>query len=121
MRNLTVTLAIASTLFACQALANASDGIANAPAPSALFKKTRERERTSPLRPGTQQHAAHSTQSADAAAPSTPPAQQPTHAQQDPGPVCCCRFFAQGWQHAWRGQAACDSAGGTCAAPDHCR
>ena len=116
MRNMSITIAIASTLFACQALASAADGIANAPAPSAIFKGNRHAERRA--RPATQ---SARTQTQDAAAPVAPPVNQPSPAQQDPGPVCCCRFFAQGWQHAWREQSACDSAGGACVAPDHCK
>lgn len=119
MRLMTVTIAITSTLFACQALANASEGIVNAPAPSAMIKGGRANARAS--RPSSQRATVvTAAQSQDAATPSQPQP-QPSPAQQDPGPVCCCRFFAQGWQHAWRGQSACEGAGGSCVAPDHCR
>lgn len=118
MRLMTVTIAITSTLFACQALANASEGIVNAPAPSAMIKGGRGHARASRPQPAERARLAATAQSQDASSPSQP---QPSPAQQDPGPVCCCRFFAQGWQHAWRGQSACEGAGGSCVAPDHCR
>lgn len=128
MRKIVSSIIAVSTLFACHALADASEGIVRAPAASALFKDGRN----TPARPRAPERAAQTRRTDSGAAPianttnadsavreqPTPPA-QPT--QQDPGPVCCCRFFAQGWQHAWRGQAACDSAGGSCVAPDHCR
>lgn len=121
MRKITVTIATASFLFACQALSKIAEGVPQAAAVAVAEKKPGgfPARRAEPART-----AAHARTEGDASAVSTDGASsvpQPTPAQQDPGPVCCCRFFAQGWQHAWRGQSACDSAGGTCVAPDHCR
>jgi|LNFM01.1.fsa_nt_gb hypothetical protein len=126
MRHIAVSIVAVSTLFACHALADASQSVVGAPALSATVKGGRNTA-AAPARPAATRAAqtAQPRQSSDAATSLVsdsavrPPPAQP--AQQDPGPVCCCRYFAQGWQHAWRGQAACDSAGGTCVAPDHCR
>jgi hypothetical protein len=57
---------------------------------------------------------------ADAASQQGPNQSSPRLAQNN-GPLCCCRQFAQGWQHSWRGQTACEAAGGQCVAPDNCR
>ncbi|MBL8681712.1 MAG: hypothetical protein JNK05_21265 [Myxococcales bacterium] len=124
MRKIVVSIVAVSMLFACHALADASEGIVRAPVASPLFKDGRN----TPTRPRAPERSAQTRRTDSGAAPvadsavraQTQPA-QPTPTQQDPGPVCCCRFFAQGWQHAWRGQSACDSAGGSCVAPDHCR
>ncbi len=56
----------------------------------------------------------------DAQTGHTPSTNAPIVAQNG-GPLCCCRSFAQGWQHAWRGQSVCEAAGGQCVAPDNCR
>jgi hypothetical protein len=34
--------------------------------------------------------------------------------------ICCCRYYARGWQHAWMAPAACAQAGGACVSPDQC-
>jgi hypothetical protein len=127
MRLSSAPFVIASMLFACKALAGSSDGLGSvAPAASAAVvmdqhkpsNRVENRRQPSNARQTQAQseQAAQPAQVADAAAPRAPevPAQ-------DSGPVCCCRYFAQGWQHAWRGQGACDGAGGSCVAPDHCR
>lgn len=114
MRKLTVTIATASFLFACQALTSVAEGVPHAAATAVATKKPAgfSERRAEPARTASHARSLDASQSSEGSA-------QPTPAQQDP--VCCCRFFAQGWQHGWRGQSACDSAGGTCVAPDHCR
>ena len=59
-------------------------------------------------------------QAIDAQVEQSPSTRGPMVAQNG-GPLCCCRSFAQGWQHAWRGQSVCEAAGGQCVAPDNCR
>lgn len=120
MRKLTVTIATASFLFACQALTNIAEGVPHAAATAVAMKKPAgfSVRRAEPAHTAAHARTLDAAQSSVDGASSAP---RPTPAQQDPGPVCCCRFFAQGWQHGWRGQSACDSAGGTCVAPDHCR
>lgn len=76
-------------------------------------------DRVHPRHPAATEMAA--ARSNDASAAEQAPSTRAPVLAQNSGPLCCCRSFAQGWQHAWRGQSACEGAGGQCVAPDNCR
>ncbi|MDP3275313.1 MAG: hypothetical protein Q8Q09_08980 [Deltaproteobacteria bacterium] len=104
-----MTSLLGSIAFACQALAGVQSEppvTTTAPAPSATAAKAQPTRGASP----------------DSAPNAPPESPRPPVAPiaQGEGPLCCCRYFEQGWQHGWRRQSVCESAGGSCAAPDHC-
>jgi hypothetical protein len=124
---LTSFVAVASLLFACKALAGESDASEPSRLTGAVTEAAREKRPGTPrVRPVRERPAAQTSEpvrtsppdrSAHAADVVSPPAEP----AQDDSAVCCCRYFAQGWQHAWRSENSCSSSGGACVAHDRCR
>jgi hypothetical protein len=129
MRSSFTAFAVASLLFACKALAGgeASTEVSGA-AVGAVAAQTAQEKRVGARRDPSRAQASTPPRTAE---PPVGPAERsahgadvvepPTQPAQDTGPTCCCRFFSQGWQHAWRTQGTCESSGGACVAPDRCQ